>query len=82
MISSRAVYRFVYPSEINYEDLATELESDAHEFDTIEKDLTRCLQGIDYYLEETRAQDRLRRVLRSFALKNPSIGYCQSMVKT
>lgn len=45
-------------------------------FETIDEDVNRT------NVEDSAERERVRRVLRAFALKNPSTGYCQVRVTT
>jgi len=67
----------VYQSLIETLDKPPFLDSLAYE--QIEKDIGRTFPGIDFTPSGYEFQPTLRRILRAYAVRNPVLGYCQSM---
>jgi Ca2+-binding EF-hand superfamily protein len=71
------VVKGVYATLLESMDKPPHLDSLAYE--QIEKDLSRTFPGIDFTPAGHEFQPILRRILRAYAIRNPALGYCQSM---
>ena len=72
---------FKYRGGLSYADLIEQIESAAEPSKiagTIELDLNRTFPG-HTTIDSPEGQDKLRRILIAYSLRNPDVGYCQSM---
>ena len=77
-ISSGSAYKWAVKPGYYYE-LFKETEEYNSMIEIIDKDLHRSFPGHPFFHKKENLE-KLRRVLVAYSIKNPSIGYCQSMV--
>lgn len=78
-LSLSSAYRSFYPPDYFQSLLLRAYEVPKKVGDEIEKDLDRTFPQHEYFSSRGVGEDRLRQVLRAFALHKKEIGYCQSL---